>query len=195
MSCHRRPRTFTSSRLGSAVGLLLLALSSFLVWGTELASSAEGTTAAASNGDTAFDRDVALAPAAAEETMDDAMARDLDLRRAEEDADSSSSTRRNRSLSTNLPFTDDTTSAPLSAGNPSALSCGGLSTCINGCRSRFYKVTGGVTGGYLAATTCSTAHFAQRLYVWKGTRSDCSTFTCTGTFAACFGFVWFYLGS
>jgi hypothetical protein len=188
MICYR-PGAFTS-RVRSAVGLLLLlTLSSMLVCGADFvasSSSAERTATTAS--DAAFDRDVAVLPAVAEEAKDDAMARDLDLRRAE-DADSSLS-KRHRSLAY-IPFTDDTSSAPLSAGNPSTLSCGGggLSTCINGCRSRFYKVTGGVTGGYIAATTCGTTNFAQRLYVWKGTSSDCSTFTCTGTFAACFGFV------
>jgi hypothetical protein len=186
--CHR-PGTPTSSRVRStAVGLLLLvAMSSFLVGGTaEFASSssAEGTAPAASGrgGDTAsFDKDVVVSPVAKAKAA--AMARDHDLRRAEEAADSSLWKGR-RSLQSDFDFANDTTSAPLSAGNNNT-ACGGLSDCINGCHSHFYKVTG-ATRGVINANTCGSVDFVPQLYVWKGSGSDCSTFTCTGTRAAWF---------
>jgi hypothetical protein len=167
MMISRRPGTLISC-VRSAVGLLLT-LSSFLVWGTAFASSAESTSA---SGDTAFDEDVVLLPAA-EKTA--ALARDLDLR---VDA---VALQRHRSLQyTETVHPGDTTSAPLSAGNNNT-ECGGLTDCINGCHSHFYKVTGATTGSSLYAYTCYYVNFAQRLYIWKGSSSDCSTFTCTGT--------------
>jgi hypothetical protein len=162
----RRPGTPTS-RVRSAVGLLLT-LSSLLVWGADFASSAQWT-AVASGGD-AFDRDVVAAEKAA------ALAWGTDLR-----ADSASQ-QEHRSLGTIVPFSGDTTNAPESSGNNNT-ECGGLSGCINGCRSRFYKVTGGI-GGISSVSTCGSVNFAQRLYVWKGSGSSCSTFTCTGTLSA-----------
>jgi hypothetical protein len=175
--CRPGPPTW---RVGSAVRLLLTFLFSFLAWETALASSAE-VTATASGGD-AFDKDVVFS-SPAEKAKVAGLARGLALR--EEDADSPP--KQHRSLFS-IDFTDSTTSAPLSAGNNNTV-CGGLTDCINGCRSRFYKVTGG-TGGPIFASTCRSVSFAQRLYVWKGGSSDCSTFTCTSTFAVCWGWGW-----
>jgi hypothetical protein len=79
-----------------------------------------------------------------------------------------------------IALSGDTTNAPVPSRNPIP-ECGGLADCINGCRSRFYKVTGG-TGNTISAQTCYSVVFGQRTYVWKGSSSDCSTFTCTGTF-------------
>jgi hypothetical protein len=186
MICRRRPCTPTSSRVGSsAVGLLLLMLSSFLVWGTDFASSAEGTTTAASGADAAFfDKDVAVSPkppVPAEKAQAAALAQSPD--RGAEDVGSSLS-KGHRSLQSNVYIAGDTTNATQSGGNPN-LSCGDdLSVCINGCRSRFYKVTGG-TGEFINVATCGSVNFAQRLYVWKGSGgSACSAFTCTGTYAS-----------
>jgi hypothetical protein len=79
-----------------------------------------------------------------------------------------------------IALSGDTTNGPVPSRNPIP-ECGGLADCINGCRSRFYKVTGG-KGSLITATTCYSPVFGQRTYVWKGSSSDCSTFTCTGTF-------------
>jgi hypothetical protein len=173
MICRRRPGTPTSSRVGSsAVGLLLLlTLSSFRVCEADFAS------AAASGADAAFDEDVALS-SPAEKAKAAAMSPGINLR-AEEDADSPPKPRRSLGL---LNFMNDTSSAPLSAGNNNT-ECGGLTDCINGCRSHFFKLTGGA-GLPIFASTCFSTSFAQRLYIWKGSSSDCSTFTCTGTRAA-----------
>jgi hypothetical protein len=142
------------------------------------------TTTTPASGDN-FYKDVALSPA--EKAKAAAMAaRGLDhRRRAEKDADSSLSTMRHRSLQFSISIAGDTTGAPLSDGNP-ATSCGGLLTCINGCRSRFYKVTGGTINDNISAYTCGHANFAQRLYAWKSSGSGCSTFTCAGTRATRF---------
>jgi hypothetical protein len=84
-------------------------------------------------------------------------------------------------------FTGDTTGAPLSAGNPVEQyvgGCQGYTTCINGCRSVFYKVKGRPSlYTDVGATTCGAASFQQRLYVWEagGASAGCSTFTCVGT--------------
>jgi hypothetical protein len=163
-------------RVHSAVALLLFTMSSLLVAG------AEWTTSGA---DAAFDRDVAFSPSPPPVEVNAkaaALAQSLDRRRAEEDADSSWSKRGHHRMLpySDVLFTDSTTAAPVSAGNPATASCGGLTGCINGCRSRFYRVTGGI-GNPITATTCYHSYFPQRLYVWKGTGSDCSTFTCTGT--------------
>jgi hypothetical protein len=177
----RRPGTPTSSRVVSAVGLLLT-LSSFLGWGTAFASSAESKSASG------FVKDAAVSPAAKAE-IPTALAPGIHLRRAEENAEEgadSSLWRGRRSLQGAYIapyFVNDTTSAPLSVGNTNT-ECGGLSDCINGCRSHFYKATGVTTAGYLGAGTCGTVDFAQRLYIWKGSNSDCSTLTCTGTYAS-----------
>jgi hypothetical protein len=77
-------------------------------------------------------------------------------------------------------FSDDTTAAPLSAGNPVAACGGALGTCVNGCKSHFYKVSGG--NGIIVADTCGSDH---QIYVWKGgsnSSSGCSAFACTGTY-------------
>jgi hypothetical protein len=171
MICYR-PGTLTS-RVSSAVGLLLT-LSSLLVWGAEFAPSAEWTATTAS-GD-AFVRDVVVSSPAEEAT---AQARGLVLRA--EDADAPP--KYHRSVLTSLSLSGNTTDAPSSVGNTNS-ECGGLSGCINGCRSRFYKVTGGTPLNYISANTCGSDAFANQLYVWKGSGSACSTFTCTGTLAA-----------
>jgi hypothetical protein len=177
----RRPGT-TTFRVGSAVGLLLT-LSSFLAWKVAFASSAEGTATASGSADTAsFDRDVVVSSPGNVA----ALARDLDL--GAEDADSSLSAKRHRSLQTSIAIRGDTTGAPLSSGNNNT-KCAALTDCINGCHSRFYKVTGGTDGGYIYADTCGTASVAHRVYAWKGSGSVCSTFACTGTFAVCLGWV------
>jgi hypothetical protein len=174
MICYR-PGTSTSRIRSAAVGLALLTMSSLLVCGADVASSAEWTATTAIGDADAFDKEVGLAP----KTKEAAMAQGLDLRAEHAAAPPT----HHRSLTTVLPFTDDTTSAPLSAGNNNTV-CGGLPTCINGCHSRFYKVTGGKTGDYMVAHTCGSDAFANQIYVWKGTSSDCSTFACTGTLAA-----------
>jgi hypothetical protein len=173
-------RPGTPDSRGSAVGLLL-ALSFFLAWKVALASSAERTTTASGSADPAsFDRDVVVSsPRKAA-----ALAQGLDL--GAEDA--GSSPEHHRSLGYAL-IPGDTTDAPVSTGNTN-LDCDLLTECINGCHSRFYKVTGG-TGQLISASTCAVVTLPQRLYVWKGSSSDCSTFTCTGTFAARIGLVWF----
>jgi hypothetical protein len=85
-------------------------------------------------------------------------------------------------------FSGDTTGAPLSTGNPTTM-CGSGTSCINGCRSDFYRVTGGA-GGRIQATTCrdaATTTFDSRIYVWQGSSAVCSTFSCingTGTYQA-----------
>jgi hypothetical protein len=181
-----RPGTRASSRVRSAaVGLLLL-----LTLGTAFASTAaEGTaTAASGSADAAadaasFDRNSALSKTAEKAA---ALAQGLALRT--EDADADAPPKPHRSLQFSyVDFTDDTTSAPLSSGNPTP-TCGSMTDCINGCHSRFYKVAG--TGEWIDAFTCGTVSFAQRLYVWKGSSSVCTTFTCSGTFAARLGCCW-----
>jgi hypothetical protein len=139
------------------------------------------TTAARSAGTS--DRDVVSPPGKAFSSSSSPQG--LDLRGAEDTAAAAHpQKRRRRSLLTIYTFAHNTTDAPVSARNPN-LSCGALSSdCINGCQSRFYKLTGG-TGGQIYANTCGTSSFFQRLYVWKGTgtgTSACPTFTCTGTF-------------
>jgi hypothetical protein len=168
----RRPGTPTS-RVRSAVGLLLT-LSSLLVCGTAFASSAKMWTTA--SGDSAFDRDVALSSSPAEKAAAAVLAQRLNFRA--EDADSPSKYHRTLQY---VEIQGNTTDAPVSAGNP-RLYCGDLTYCINGCRSRFYKVTGG-TGNEISAYTCVDANFKHRLYVWMGSSSACSNFTCTGTLA------------
>jgi len=76
-------------------------------------------------------------------------------------------------------FKDDTTGAPFSVGNVFGSTCDSWSSCQNDCRSIFYKVTG--ASGTMTASSCGTTNFQQRFYVWKGTGSACSTFTCEGT--------------
>jgi hypothetical protein len=76
-------------------------------------------------------------------------------------------------------FTDTTAAAPASVGNVAG-PCSGYDDCRNGCRSTFYRVTGGP--GSITASTCGTTNFHQRFYVWQGTDSDCSTFACIGTY-------------
>jgi hypothetical protein len=76
-------------------------------------------------------------------------------------------------------FSSDTTGAPFSVGNPTTLCGPGASRCINGCRSDFYRVTGGFGG--IQATTCGDAaatSFNSKIYVWEGNSTDCSTFSC-----------------
>jgi hypothetical protein len=80
---------------------------------------------------------------------------------------------------TTFTFTDDTAGAPVSVGN-AAGSCSGYSTCLNNCRSTFYKVTG--ASAAVTASTCGTTDFPQRSYVWLGSGGVCSTFTCTSTY-------------
>jgi hypothetical protein len=162
----RHPGTRTSSRVRSSAGglLLLLTVFSFLAWETALASSDESkskstaATATATATTTAsggpFEKDGALSSPAEKAEKTAAMARNLDLRRAE-DLDWFTS-KRHRSLGTLVGFANDTTTAPLSAGNNNT-ACGGLSDCINGCRSHFYKVTGGTGGGRL----CGNVLFDQ----------------------------------
>jgi hypothetical protein len=106
------------------------------------------------------------------------MPQGLDIR-----AEDAAASPKHRSLYTTLPFTGDTTSAPLSSGNNNTV-CGGLTDCINGCHSHFYKVTGVTTRGEIGAGTCGSADFSLQLYVWKGSGSDCSTFTCTSKYAS-----------
>jgi hypothetical protein len=77
-------------------------------------------------------------------------------------------------------FTDDTTLAPVSVGKLWDGSCSGLTNCQNDCRSIFYKVTGGSAS--ITATSCGASAFQQRLYVWAGTGSVCSTFTCASAY-------------
>jgi hypothetical protein len=74
----------------------------------------------------------------------------------------------------------DTTGAALSSGN-SAGSCSTLTACINGCRSHFYKLTSNGNPAFVTDSTCGTGTFDQRIYVWQGSGSVCSTFTCKGT--------------
>jgi hypothetical protein len=81
---------------------------------------------------------------------------------------------------TTFVFSGDTTDAAESSGNLFS-DCQTWVRCINDCRSDFFKVTGG-NGGKITASTCGTASFEQRTYVWKGGSAACSSFTCTGTF-------------
>jgi hypothetical protein len=70
----------------------------------------------------------------------------------------------------------DTTGAPLTQGMPA--SCA-LSLCANNCPGLFYRVVG--SGLSMTASTCGTASFNQRLYVWDGdTNQRCQFFTCAG---------------
>jgi hypothetical protein len=179
MICRRTSIAPSSSRVRTALALLLAWF--IFLWGQAFASS-ELTTAARSAA--ASDRDVASPPGKAS-VSSSSSPQGLDLRGAEDTAAAAHhpKRRRHRSLLTIYTFAHNTTDAPVSARNPN-LSCGALSDCINGCPSRFYKLTGG-TGGQIYANTCGTSSFFQRLYVWKGTgtgTSTCPTFTCTGTF-------------
>jgi hypothetical protein len=137
------------------MGLLLLTLLCLL----PLKAIAGGALATAD----AFARDVAGASPAQEVAA----------------SSSASSTRRSLPVATFV-FSGDTTSAALSSGNLIG-ACSSYIDCINGCRSHFYKVTGG-TGGLITASTCGTTSFGQRTYVWKGSSAACSSFTCTSTF-------------
>jgi hypothetical protein len=80
---------------------------------------------------------------------------------------------------TNFVDSADTTGAPVSAGNVAG-SCNGFEDCRNGCRSIFYKVSGASTE--MTASSCGFVNFQQRLYLWQGTGSVCSTFTCVSTY-------------
>jgi hypothetical protein len=90
-------------------------------------------------------------------------------------------------------FSGNTTGAPFSNGNPAA-TCGlgpGPGSCINGCRSDFYRITTHGSSGTIQALACrdaaATAAFYPRIYVWEGNSTVCSTFSCvngTGTCAA-----------
>jgi hypothetical protein len=74
-------------------------------------------------------------------------------------------------------FSGDTGLSPLSGGNP-ATTCGAETSCINGCRSDFYRVT---AAGLIDAQTCTDAaqtSFIPRMYLWEGSSSVCSTFSC-----------------
>jgi hypothetical protein len=134
-----------------------------------LVAGAEWTTTRDADAD-AFERDVAFSPPppppVAVKAKAATLAQILNRRRAEEDAGSSLSERSHHRVLpySDVYFTDDTTGAPVSAGNPATASCGGMTGCINGCRSRFYRVTGGI-GHPITATTCYHAYFPQRLYV------------------------------
>jgi hypothetical protein len=82
-----------------------------------------------------------------------------------------------------LSFAGDTTAAPVSTGNPADKdfgTCSNLVTCINGCRSVYYRVTG-VRGTPIVASTCGSVAHQQRLYVWDGSGAECSSFRCAST--------------
>lgn len=85
-----------------------------------------------------------------------------------------------RWLGATYSYSGGTSGAPASAGNPTG-SCNGLSGCISGCPSHFYKVTGS-TGETIDTNTCG--NYNQRTYVWKGSNDACSTFTCISTLVA-----------
>jgi hypothetical protein len=75
-------------------------------------------------------------------------------------------------------FSGDTGLSPLSGGNPTPI-CGFETSCINGCRSDFYRVSAGL--GVIEFQTCAEAaetSFNPRMYLWEGSSSDCSTFSC-----------------
>jgi hypothetical protein len=91
---------------------------------------------------------------------------------------------RSRGLDATSMFQGDTTSADVSSGNPASV-CGSFGSCINGCRSLYYKVTGGV-GGMITATTCGMAFGSSRIYVWQSSSAACGTFACTGAYQQSF---------
>jgi hypothetical protein len=78
---------------------------------------------------------------------------------------------------------DDTTPAPISTENPNVgVACNALQTCVNGCKSDFYRVAAGGPGVIQASTCVSAAFFfSSRIYVWNssgGGAAACSTFVC-----------------
>jgi hypothetical protein len=90
--------------------------------------------------------------------------------------DNNSNNKRRYLPSFSRSISDDTTGAALSSGNPVvAGGCAGLTSCVNGCPSHLYKIAGGI--GSMEAATCGSNH---QIYVWKGSGSLCSTFTCEG---------------
>jgi hypothetical protein len=108
------------------------------------------------------------------------------LDRRSEDADSSLSERNHHRVLpySDVYFTDSTTDAPVSSGNPATASCGGL---IDGLHQRLpLPLLQGDRGDRSAIRSppprATTRTFRSGCtYVWKDTGSDCSTFTCTGT--------------
>jgi hypothetical protein len=91
---------------------------------------------------------------------------------------------RSRGLDATYMLQGDTTSADVSSGNPASV-CGSFGSCINGCRSLYYKVTGGV-GGMITATTCGMAFGSSRIYVWQSSSAACGSFACTGAYPQSF---------
>jgi hypothetical protein len=68
-----------------------------------------------------------------------------------------------------------TIGAPVPQDNPNTQCL--FSNCINGCPSLFYRLVG--TGRNVTATTCGTASFRQRTYVWEG--PSCGSLACVCT--------------
>jgi hypothetical protein len=81
-------------------------------------------------------------------------------------------------------FAGDRGNAAFSSGNPSSqctVSGQPVDYCINGCRSRFYRVAGS-NGAQIKATTCPSANTEHQIYVWKGAMgASCTSFQCVGT--------------
>jgi hypothetical protein len=78
-------------------------------------------------------------------------------------------------VGTTLSFTGDTTSTSAGATDLRAVSTTAATL--------FYKVVtgGGGAGAEITASTCGSANFQQRRFVWQGASSACSSFACTGT--------------
>jgi hypothetical protein len=80
-------------------------------------------------------------------------------------------------------FSGNTTGAPFSNGNPAA-TCGlgpGSGSCINGCRSDFYRITthgSGTIQALACRDAAATAAFYPRIYVWEGNSTAARASVC-----------------